>query len=185
MLAAASCDEVTPAAPAVTEAVCAGGVLVPPSIVLATTDDITYVASPDGPYAPGQRSWSRHAGAHRRRLAPDAADGLGQDIEHDGDVHGHVRRGRVHAGGPRGTDGHAAHLLWWRRTTPTIVLATTPVGVSYASSPAGPYDGTVDTPVTVTATLADGFEWGPLPDGWVEADPVTANVPRHSCRDHV
>ena len=43
---------------------------------------------------------------------------------------------------------------------PTITLASTPDGVTYAVVPAGPYDGTVTTPVTVTATLSDGLEWG-------------------------
>ncbi len=46
-------------------------------------------------------------------------------------------------------------------TTPTVVLATTPTGVSYVASPAGPYSGTANTTVTVTATLAGGFVVGP------------------------
>ena len=46
---------------------------------------------------------------------------------------------------------------------------TTPAGVTYAADPQGPYDGTVDTTVTVTATLADGFAWGQMPDGWTPA----------------
>ena len=177
-LAAASCDEVTPAAPAVTEAVCAGGVLVPPSIVLATTDNITYVASPGGPYAPGQQV------VVTATLAPTAV-GWPQTLP---------------TGWTKTSSTTATYTVTFAEvactpavpvaptvtqptcsggvvTTPTIVLATTPAGVSYASSPAGPYDGTVDTPVTVTATLADGFEWGPLPDGWVEVDPVTATYP--------
>ena len=40
-------------------------------------------------------------------------------------------------------------------------------GVSYVARPPGPYSGTVDTTVTVRATLADGFAWGQMPDGWV------------------
>jgi hypothetical protein len=59
-------------------------------------------------------------------------------------------------------------------TAPTIT--PTPVeGITYTVDPAGPYDGTVDTTVTVTATLADGYAWpDPMPDGWTEVDPVTA-----------
>ena len=39
--------------PTVTQAVCAGGVLSPPTLALATTDRITYTVAPSGPYAPG------------------------------------------------------------------------------------------------------------------------------------
>ena len=28
--------------------------------------------------------------------------------------------------------------------------------------------------MTVTATVADGFGWGQLPDGWTQVDPATA-----------
>ncbi len=42
---------------------------------------------------------------------------------------------------------------------PTVGLPTT-TGVTYVVDPSGPYDGTQDTTVTVTATVADGFEWG-------------------------
>ena len=37
-LAAASCDEVTPVAPTVTQAVCRDGAFEPPTVTLATTD---------------------------------------------------------------------------------------------------------------------------------------------------
>ena len=47
---AASCDEVTPAAPTVTQAVCRNGVFEPPTLTLPTTDGITYAADPAGPY---------------------------------------------------------------------------------------------------------------------------------------
>ena len=59
-------------------------------------------------------------------------------------------------------------------TTPTVVLAGTPPGSSYVVDPPGPYDGTVDTTVTVTATLVDGFAWGQMPAGWTQVDLVTA-----------
>ena len=47
--------------------------------------------------------------------------------------------------------------------------------MSYVRTPQGPYVGTVDTTVTVTATLADGFEWGQMPAGWMQVDLVTAS----------
>ena len=41
-LVGASCEDVTPAAPELTQAVCADGVLSEPSLVLAETDDVDY-----------------------------------------------------------------------------------------------------------------------------------------------
>ena len=54
-------------------------------------------------------------------------------------------------------------------TPPTVTPATT-TGVSYAVAPPGPYDGTQDYDVTVTATLDVGFNWGPMPAGWTRVD---------------
>ena len=60
-------------------------------------------------------------------------------------------------------------------TVPTVVPATAPAGVTYALDPPGPYDpGTDDYTVTVTATLADGLEWGTMPPGWTYVDATTA-----------
>ena len=50
-----TCDEVTPVAPTVNQAVCRGGVLEPPTLELADDDGITYTADPEGPYAAGER----------------------------------------------------------------------------------------------------------------------------------
>ncbi len=46
MLVGASCDEVKPAAPAVTQATCAGGAVCGPALALARTDGITYTIDP-------------------------------------------------------------------------------------------------------------------------------------------
>ncbi len=61
-------------------------------------------------------------------------------------------------------------------TVPTIELATEPAGVTYVADPAGPYVGTVATPVTVTATLSDGLKWGTLIPPWVKVDNVDGDV---------
>ena len=53
-LNAASCEVVTPVAPTRRGGV-SGGVLEPPTLVLAETDGITYSADPEGPYAAGSR----------------------------------------------------------------------------------------------------------------------------------
>ena len=49
-LNAASCDEVTPADPTVTQAVCRNGAFEPATVTFADTDGITYAADPEGPY---------------------------------------------------------------------------------------------------------------------------------------
>ena len=53
-LTGTTCDEVTPVAPSLTQAVCRNGVLVPPTLTLAETDGITYTADPEGPYHAAQ-----------------------------------------------------------------------------------------------------------------------------------
>ena len=57
---------------------------------------------------------------------------------------------------------------------PTVTLPTAVTGISYAVAPAGPYDGTVTTPVTVTATLDVGFNWAPMPPKWTLTNQRTA-----------
>ncbi len=44
-------------------------------------------------------------------------------------------------------------------------------------APGGPYDGTVTTQVTVTATLAPGYVWAQLPTGWSQQNSTTAIYP--------
>ena len=72
-------------------------------------------------------------------------------------------------------------------TTPTVALSAAPAAVTYAAGPQGPYVGTVDTTVTVTASLAAGFSWGQMPDGWTQVDLVTAtftvNLVGTTCAD--
>ena len=53
-LDASSCDEVTPVAPELTQAECAGGVVSRPTLSLPTTTGITYTAEPGRPHAQGQ-----------------------------------------------------------------------------------------------------------------------------------
>jgi large repetitive protein len=48
-----SCDEVTPVGPALSQAVCANGVLSAPTLEVSDTDDIKYSVNPQGAYAPG------------------------------------------------------------------------------------------------------------------------------------
>ena len=58
---------------------------------------------------------------------------------------------------------------------PTVTLPTGPTGVTYSMEPADPGDGTEPVTVTVTAVLADGYEWGQL-GGWRRVDATTATL---------
>lgn len=55
-------------------------------------------------------------------------------------------------------------------TPPALTLPTTPAGVTYSASPAGPY--TAGQPVTVTATNTVKTQWfqAPAPTGWTFVD---------------
>jgi hypothetical protein len=53
-LVGTSCDETTPVAPTLIQAVCVAGVVWPPSLTLASTDGITYTVDPSEPYEAGQ-----------------------------------------------------------------------------------------------------------------------------------
>ena len=53
---------------------------------------------------------------------------------------------------------------------PSVTVADKPLGVTYTVAPTSLGDGTADVPVTVTATLTIGYDWGsPLPAGWTAA----------------
>src|SRR4029079_10529731 len=43
-------------------------------------------------------------------------------------------------------------------------------GIAYSLDPEGPYDPSVDTQVTVTATALEGYGWESMPPGWTQVD---------------
>ena len=60
-------------------------------------------------------------------------------------------------------------------TVPTVTpRAAESTGVVYTVDPAGPYDGTADIEVLVTATVVNDYGWGQLPLGWTRVDAATA-----------
>ena len=60
-------------------------------------------------------------------------------------------------------------------TVPTVVLATTPQGVSYVADPQPPYDGTVDYAGDDHGDVGRRVRMGQrCPIGWDETDPATA-----------
>ena len=96
-----------------------------------------------------------------------AARRLDVNVVDDGDLHGAVPAVACTPVVPVAPTVTQASCVNGVVTVPTVVLATEPLGVRYAVDPRPPYDGTVTTPVTVTATLADGFGWGQTA-GWVD-----------------
>ena len=168
-MAAASCTVVTPVAPTVIEAVCVDGALTAPTLTLPTTDGITYTAD--------------RGGRRMRRVqtvtvtATLAATGVGwpatmpagwtRDVGDDGDVSAVTFAGGVvYAGDAGGSDGGAGDVCRRCGDGADDHAGVDPRG-HLRVVPAGPYDGTVTTTVTVTATLADGLTWGePMPAGW-------------------
>ncbi len=175
ILTAAACTQVTPVAPSLTQAACVDGAVTAPTLTLATTDRIAYTALPSGPYSAGQQvtvsavlvgsgvgwpptlppGWTKTSATTATYIVRFADASCTPVVPVD----------------PVTTQATCASGAV---TAPSVVLATTPAGVSYVAVPAGPYVGTVTTVVTITATLADGFEWGVIPTGWTETSNSTA-----------
>ncbi len=173
-LKATSCEVVTPGAPGVTQAECRGGVLQPPTLTPAETDDITYTfdppIDPQVPYAPGQTvvvTATLTEGEWPETLPPLWTETSNTTATYS------VTFADVSCLTATPADPFVlqAACVGGVVTDPSVAPVAAP-GVTYAIDPEGPYDGTVDTPVTVTATLADGYAWGPLPPGWSAGDPA-------------
>ncbi len=164
-LSGASCDAVTPAAPTVTQAVCADGGLSAPSLELATTDDVTYTVDPAEPYAVGQSV-----------IVTATLDPAGVAW---GDA--------LPAGWTAVDDQTATFALTFDdaacvavlpadpvilppgpSTEPVLELPVTP-GITYTVEPGSP-----GSPPVISAVIPDGYEWGPLPDQWTQVDATTA-----------
>ena len=149
-LVGASCEDVTPAAPELTQAVCADGVLSEPSLVLAETDDVTYTVEPEGPYVPGDVVTV---------TATLAAAGVGWGEERPGgwvfvdDVTATLEVTFDDVGcipvGPGVPGVVAATCTGGVVVPPTVTLPTGPTGVTYSMEPADPGDGTA-------ASVGDG-----------------------------
>ncbi len=60
-------------------------------------------------------------------------------------------------------------------TVPTIHFANTD-GVVYTANPTGPYDGNVDTTVTIIAVVEGGYGWGQIDNGWEKRNAVIATL---------
>ena len=167
-----SCIPVTPVAtPTFTEGVCADGVFTPPTLTVPSGTGLVYTTSAPPPYASGQTvvlsatvqegyGWgtARPAGWVFQNDVLATFTIRFQDVE--------CRPATPVA--PTVTD---ASCVNGELTVPTLELATTD-GITYTASSAAPYSP--GQSVTVTATLADGFEWGQLARSWTELTPTTA-----------
>ena len=177
-LTAASCVPVAPVAPAVTQAACVGGVVTAPTVTPATAPDgVSYSVAPAGPYVGNVTTavtvtatlgaglaWARPLPAGWVEVNPTTATFAVT-----------LTAASCEPVEPVAPTVSQAACVGGVVTEPTITPATGPTGVSYSVDPGGPYDGSVTTTVTVTATLGAGLAWArPLPTGWVEVNPTTA-----------
>ena len=173
-LVAASCTQVTPAPPAVTQAVCANGVVSPPSLVLATSDKITYSVDPLNGFRPGSTATVtatlNAAGVGWPAQLPTGWTKVDNTTATHTVTFRDVKCTPVVPVAPAVTQATCANGVV---TPPTIVLAQT-TGVSYVPEPSGPYVGSKPTIVRILATLGEGFEWGQLPEGWAPVDATSA-----------
>ena len=176
-----TCAEATPVLPTVVPAVCVDGAVTSHTIALPTTDNITYSLDPAGDPAGEYPGTDAQTVTVTATLAP--AGVAWPDPLPDGwtETSATTATHTVELPAiactpltPVAPDVTQASCTAGVVTVPAVLLATSPAGITYVAAPQPPYDGAVDTPVTVTATLSDGFEWGTLPDGWDEVDLVTA-----------
>ncbi|HEY3484662.1 MAG TPA: hypothetical protein VGK49_04720, partial [Ilumatobacteraceae bacterium] len=175
VLSPSSCTAVAPVAPAVTQAVCHMGTEIPPTLVLAITDQIVYTTTPPAPYAagttvvvtatlaatgvafpaalpPGWRLVDATHAAYDVRLDPSGCTPLQ----------------------PLAPEIAPATCVNGRVTTPTVTPAVLPSGVVYLVVPDTPQDGSAGVTITVFAVVAPGYGWGQMPPGWVRVDDTKA-----------
>ena len=160
-LLATSCTRLAPVAPTVAEAICRGGVVEPPTLLLSRTDGITYTTDDaDGVYAPGQRVVV---------TATLAATGVAWPAE-------------LPLGWTRTSPTVATYSVTFADKACTPVVPTAPAvdqatctagavkpplvtlpataGIVYSIAPANLGNGSADVVVTVTATVQDNYQLG-------------------------
>ena len=174
-LTAARCDEVTPAAPSVTEAVCRGGVLVPPTLTYVETDHITYSRDDPGPYTAGDRvvvTATLTQGVWPATLPP----GWTPTSTTTATYPVTFAPASCLPATPSDPLVSQPRCVGGVVSDPSVAPVGSP-GISYTIVPPGPYNGTATTTVTVTAKLADGYAWvSPLPTGWRAGDPAATTA---------
>lgn len=161
-----SCNDVVPVAPSVTGNVCEEGVYTSPAIVFATTEGITYeVTQPvdaNGDFVvtatlSDNQAWGQMPEGWTR-TSDTVATFIGTVDLNPCDP--------VIPVAPSVTDA----VCTGGALIDPIVTAANTNGITYR------IDGDIvaGAAVTVTATLADGYEWGTMPEGWTRVDTTTA-----------
>ncbi len=149
------CLETAPQTPALAQAICTDGHLVPPALTLADTPGITYTADPEGPYMSGQ-TVEVTASLAEGYIWGDVDDmwTVVDDLTAVTEVtFEEVACIPTLPEPPSIDDGDC---LDGAGAPPTLSLVET-AGVTYTVDPSSPYEP--GQTVTVTATLADGYEW--------------------------
>ncbi|QOR71069.1 hypothetical protein IM660_01775 [Ruania alkalisoli] len=149
------CLETAPQSPALAQAICTDGHLVPPALTLADTPGITYTADPEAPYMSGQ-TVEVTASLAEGYVWGDVDDmwTVVDDLTAVTEVtFEEVACIPTLPEPPSIDDGDC---LDGAGAPPTLSLVET-AGVTYTVDPDGPYEP--GQTVTVTATLADGYEW--------------------------
>ena len=113
-LVAASCDEVTPAAPTVTQAVCRNGAFEPPTVTLRRLTGITYTKDKTDPYLPLPQVVTVTATLDDAGLVgPHVAARGGPRPPDDGDVPGAFAGRAVFPGASDGSGGDPGDVYRW------------------------------------------------------------------------
>ncbi len=173
-LTGTSCEDVTPVEPTVTDAVCTGGVVTMPTLTLAETDGITYAADPEDPYTQGQSVLvTATLDAEDVGWPDQLPEGWTETSDTQATFTVEFDAVECMPVSPVAPTVTQATCTAGVVTVPTIVLGTT-TGIIYEVAPPGPYDGTKNAIVTVTAILADGYEWGQIPERWQKLGPARA-----------
>ena len=143
-------------------------------LTLAGTDGITYAADPPGPYAAGQSvtvaATLDPSGVAWPEQLPPAWPRASDTTATYAVTFENVS---CHLGAPVAPTVIQATCVGGAVSLPEIVLPRS-FGIAYSLDPAPPYDPTIDTQVTVTATTLDGYGWDPMPPGWTQLDSYEA-----------
>ncbi len=170
-LTAASCTVVQPANPTITQATCIRGNVTPPTLVLPTTDKITYTVVPTSGYVAGGTATVtatiNQAGFGWPPTLPTGWVKQSNLVATYAVTFATITCTPVVPINPTVTQATCANGVV---TTPTIVKASGPTGVLYFLNPGGPYEGSVATTVEVIARALPNYIWGQMPSGWSTRD---------------
>ena len=146
-------------APTNHDAECVGGALIPPTLTLAETDEISYSVDEEPPYAPGQSVVVTATLEDTEVAWPDELPEGWTETSDTTATYTHtfddVTCTPVLPVDPAVVEGTCANGVL---TASSVQFEATP-GLVYSVEPPGPYDPSAETDVVVTATVLDGYAW--------------------------